>query len=230
MRGRRLLLAGVGAGLAVLLLWWVTLWKPRQSSVSAAREQGRAAQQNADDLELRVRRLEDLKSGAATKQAQLESLRIAVPDKPNLAQFILDANELASKAGIDVLTITPGPPAGGGPVTAVAGGGVGAAAAGTPAAVKISLTVNGGYFQVVDFLNELNDLPRIVVTDSLSVTAGNDPSRLAVSLTARIFTTPAGAAAVAPSGPSSPTTTVPRGAAGLAAGAAAGATTVTSVP
>ena len=38
--------------------------------------------------------------------------------------------------------------------------------------INLQLSVSGGYFQVVDFVNRLNGLPRLVVIDSLGLTTG----------------------------------------------------------
>jgi Tfp pilus assembly protein PilO len=160
-------------------------------------------------------RLQQSRRDQPLKQSQLETLRVAVPDDPNLAQFILDANDAASKAGIDFLSITPTPPSaqaqGTTPSTPAAGAGAGA----TPTPIRMSLSVSGGYFQVLDFINRLNRLPRIVVIDNLSMAGSGDATQLQVSIQARMFTTSsrpvAGAATGGATTGSSTTTTAPGG-------------------
>ena len=183
---RKTLLIAIGAVVGVVVLWWFLLWSPRQAKVAEARERAEAAETRQADLELRVARLKDLEEDQALKQSQLEELRVAIPDQPNLAQFILDANEAANKAGIEFLTISPQPP-------------TAESAIGGAAPVNLSITVAGGYFQVLDYLNRLDDLRRIVVVDSLNVTPGGtgaQSTKLSVSITARMFVN---AATVAPS-------------------------------
>jgi type IV pilus assembly protein PilO len=211
--GRRSIVIGVVAAFVVLLLWWFLLWSPQRKKVDDAKARTDAAQQQAAQLRVTLSRLQELKRTEALKRSQIEALRIAVPDQPNLAQFILDANDAANKAGIDFLSVTPSPPA-----TAAAGG---TTPAGAPAAVNLAMSITGGYFQVLDFVNRLTDLPRIVVIDNLSLAAG-DGSNMTVSITARMFTT--SAAPVAP-----PTTASAAGATTTTvAGAPAGATTTTT--
>jgi type IV pilus assembly protein PilO len=211
--GRRSIVIGVVAAFVVLLLWWFLLWSPQRKKVDDAKARTEAAQQQAAQLRVTLSRLQELKRTEALKRSQIEALRIAVPDQPNLAQFILDANDAANKAGIDFLSVTPSPPA-----TAAAGG---TTPAGAPAAVNLAMSITGGYFQVLDFVNRLTDLPRIVVIDNLSLAAG-DGSNMTVSITARMFTT--SAAPVAP-----PTTASAAGATTTTvAGAPAGATTTTT--
>jgi type IV pilus assembly protein PilO len=211
--GRRSIVIGVVAAFVVLLLWWFLLWSPQRKKVDDAKARTDAAQQQAAQLRVTLSRLQELKRTEALKRSQIEALRIAVPDQPNLAQFILDANDAANKAGIDFLSVTPSPPA-----TAAAGG---TTPAGAPAAVNLAMSITGGYFQVLDFVNRLTDLPRIVVIDNLSLAAG-DGSNMTVSITARMFTTSAA--------PVAPTTTAPAAGATTTtvAGAPAGATTTTT--
>jgi type IV pilus assembly protein PilO len=211
--GRRSIVIGVVAAFVVLLLWWFLLWSPQRKKVDDAKARTEAAQQQAAQLRVTLSRLQELKRTEALKRSQIEALRIAVPDQPNLAQFILDANDAANKAGIDFLSVTPSPPA-----TAAAGG---TTPAGAPAAVNLAMSITGGYFQVLDFVNRLTDLPRIVVIDNLSLAAG-DGSNMTVSITARMFTTSAA--------PVAPTTTAPAAGATTTtvAGAPAGATTTTT--
>jgi type IV pilus assembly protein PilO len=211
--GRRSIVIGVVAAFVVLLLWWFLLWSPQRKKVDDAKARTEAAQQQAAQLRVTLSRLQELKRTEALKRSQIEALRIAVPDQPNLAQFILDANDAANKAGIDFLSVTPSPPA-----TAAAGG---TTPAGAPAAVNLAMSITGGYFQVLDFVNRLTDLPRIVVIDNLSLAAG-DGSNMTVSITARMFTTSAAPVAPPTTAPAAGATTT------TVAGAPAGATTTTT--
>jgi len=205
----RRVLIGVVAGIAVVGLWFVALWKPQQAQIGKAEKRAAAAEQQANDLGLQVSRLQDLKSRTALQQSQLERLRVAIPDQPNLAEFILDANQVATKAGIDFLSITPAQPAAGTPTSGAAGA--------APASVHLSMTITGGYYQVVDFLNRVEAMPRIVVLDNVALTAGSGSAQLSVALDGRMFVTKVpdsataaptpGATPAAPSAPGATTTT-----------------------
>jgi type IV pilus assembly protein PilO len=193
---RRSIAIGVIAALLVLLLWWFLLWSPQRDDISAAKDRREAAEQQAAQLRVTLSRLQELKRTEALKRSQIETLRVAVPDQPNLAQFILDANDAANRAGIEFLSVTPAPPS---------------AAEGTaPASINLSISITGGYFQVLDFVNRLTDLPRIVVIDNLALNAG-EGSSMSVSISGRMFTTSAlPAPATAPTTTTAPTaTTVP---------------------
>ncbi len=182
----RRLLIPLGAGVVVLLLWYVALWGPQSSALSKANKRKSEAQAQTGTLQDQLKRLQDARNQQPLKQSQLETLRVAIPDDPNLAQFILDANDAASRSGIDFLSITPTQPSaqsGGSTGTTVAGG-----ANTTPVPIRIGMNITGGYFQVLDFINRLNALPRIVVVDSLTMSAAVT-SQLSVTLQERIFTT-----------------------------------------
>ena len=180
----RRLLIPLGAGVLVVILWLVALWLPQGSALSAAKKRKDEAQAQGATLRDQLKRLQDARRDQPLKQSELETLRVAIPDDPNLAQFILDANDAASRSGIDFLSITPSQPTA---PSAAASGTSGASAA--PVPIRIGMTIAGGYFQVLDFINRLNALPRIVVVDSLSMSGSGPTAQLQVTLQERIFTT-----------------------------------------
>ena len=183
---RRAVLIGAGAAVLVLILWYVVLWSPRQGAISDAKDRRDAAELEAGRLRTTLARLEELKQNEALTRSRLEELRVAVPDQPNLAQFILDANEAANRAGIEFLSVTPSPPA-----VPAASPDTDPAAAPTVSSIGLAMSVTGGYFQVIDYLNRLTDLPRVVVIDNLTVSPDEGGRSLSVTLQARMFTTAA---------------------------------------
>jgi len=177
------LLIPVGAALLVIVVWLAALWGPQSSALSKAKKRADAAVQQRDALQDQLTRLKSSKRDEPLKRSQLETLRVAVPDDPNLAQFILDANDAASRSGIDFLSITPTPPSSTAAPGATSGGGGGGTA---PVPVRLAISITGGYFQVLDFVNRLDRLPRIVVVDNLSLTSAA-AGQLTAAVTARMF-------------------------------------------
>jgi Tfp pilus assembly protein PilO len=229
---RRALLIGGAAALVVLLAWYFLLWGPRNDDISEARDRKDAAELQAQQLQSEIARLQAAQRDEPLRRAQLETLRAAIPDDPNLAQFILDTNDAATKAGIDFISIAPTPPAAAAPAatttttapgTPPGGNPTPGAGATPPAEIRVALQVQGGYFQVLDFVNRLTDLPRLVVIDALTVSA-DAGGRLSVALQTRMFTRelPAGFG-----GTTTTTTTAPGGA--TTTTAVGGATTTTAV-
>lgn len=216
---RRVIAVGAGAAFFVVLLWYFFLWSPQGGRIDDARERRGAAEQQESELRARLDRLRDQKRNEAATRSQIEVLRVAVPDQPNLAQFILDANDAATRSGIDFLSVSPTPPAAATTPGAAAG----------PAEIRLGLNITGGYFQVIDFINRLNELPRLVVIDTVSVTAAGQSSDLAVTMQARMFvaSVPAGAGAPVPGTAATPGATTTTTAPGATTTTVAGAATTT---
>ena len=189
---------GIAAGVCVglLVVWFLLLWSPKGKELSKAREARAAAVSDADQLQVKLTRLRDAARHEPELQASLDRLRSAVPDAPNLANFILDTNDVATKTGIDFLAISPKTPA----------------ASGTgPANIGLAINIKGGYFQTLDFMDRLMHQPRVLVIDSIQVTpARTDGGELlAVSVIGRMFTTALPAGTVTP--PTSAATATPGG-------------------
>lgn len=225
---------GIGALVAVLVLvlWYMLLWSPANGDVQEANDRQAQAEDEANRLRTEIQRLRAAQQNEPAQRARLEALRAGIPDDPNLAQFILDTNDAAVRAGIDFISVAPTPPAPAGAAgaaaatTATTAAGTAAtpgAAAAPPAEIRVNLQIQGGYFQALDFLNRLDLMPRIVVIDNLAVTA-DQTARLSVTIAARMFTgsVPAGFGGTA----ATPSTTVP----GATTTTVPGATTTTTVP
>lgn len=175
---RRNLLIAAGVAVLILVLWFVLLWRPQTDRLESAREREQvAADQNAQ-LELELARLRSAAERRNELVASQERLRSAIPEDPQLAQFILDANDAATASGVDFLSISPTPPSP-------------SETPGVPSVVALSITVDGGYFQVLDYMNRMNTMERIVVIDTINTSPGGDEGggRLSVSISARMFTT-----------------------------------------
>ena len=170
-----LLIAG-GAAAALLALWFLLLWGPQGGKLQDAEDRQEAADAANSALELRLARLEASQEKATELMADRDDLRRAVPDEPELAQFILDANDIATNAGVTFLSISPGEPS--------------PNPTGGPPVVTLNVSVRGTYESVIEYLRLLEELPRVVVVDSLSLVPA-EGTELAVSITARMFATSA---------------------------------------
>lgn len=192
---RRVIIVAVAAAALLLVLWFLLLWGPEGGQLEDARDREDAAEVQNAALELRLQRLQAAQEQAPQLTARLDRLRRAVPDDPQLAEFILDANHAASEAGVEFLSISPGVPS--------AGDGV------LPPIIRLDINVSGEYFSVLDYLDRLDDLPRIVVVDAVTLTPGGAAAaagpELAVSISGRMFATSA------PQVTSTTTTTAPDG-------------------
>jgi Tfp pilus assembly protein PilO len=174
--------------LAILAGGWFLLVSPKKSE--AAELQTQASAQDATNAKLRTQ-LEVLKAQAKDlpkKQAELARVAAKIPADPALPGLIRALTGAADSAGVELVTVTPGPPAAfaaasGASATAQAPDATGADAApaagglaGTLAAIPLTINVVGGYFEVAQFMANLEDLPRAVRVTNLALTPGLSPT------------------------------------------------------
>jgi Tfp pilus assembly protein PilO len=188
---RNQLLIGGAAVLVIVLLWYFLLYAPLGDDLSSAQEQTSAEQKKTDSLQADLARLQSQAKSASQQQAKLRQLDAAVPKNPDLAEFIIQANDIAESSGISFLSIAPTPPA--------AGEGA--------SVINLTISISGSFFQLQEYLRSLEQLERLVIVDGISISAGGGGSgstgtgttgtadtsstgdtTLSVSITARMFT------------------------------------------
>lgn len=219
----RVAVVGVLFAVVLVMVWNLLIFAPKGRDLSAAKKEAQAAQATEPQYRAALTRLQEISKNGPEIAAQLDRLSAAVPTSPDLDGFILSANQIAVQSGIDWLSVSPS-----------------VAQAGTtgPSVIPLTMSIQGGFFQVLDYLNRLEDLGRLVIIDALNATAaGADNATtggsstgappLAVTLTGRMFTM---AAPPAPAG-STPEPGPTSGASGStppASGNSSGNTTSTS--
>jgi Tfp pilus assembly protein PilO len=202
----------------VVAVWWMFVFSGVRTDSSNVDKDIDAAKTAQSGLETELSQLEDLEANAPQTEARLEQLRKLVPQQADLASFIDEANELGVSAGVDWVSISPTAPTSTGAVNTI----------------SFTMTVSGGYFQVLDYLNRLENTSRLVVTDGVTIEPGgtdpeaSGPPKLTADITARMFsqgTVPPSATSTDPSAPVDPTAPIGSGVnGGVAAGAMAGMT------
>jgi type IV pilus assembly protein PilO len=195
---RRVLLIAVGASLAVIGVWYALLWTPGGSALRKAKARNAAAVEQQAQLQSKLVGLQKAKKDMPVLQAQLDTLRAAIPDQVQLDQVIATVDAASRGAGVALTTLSPAPISTAKPTPGASAG---------LQEVKLQMAATGSYFQVTDFVNRLNAAPRLVMVDNLSITGGaggatgapatsasQPASALTVSLTARMFVQPTGGA------------------------------------
>jgi Tfp pilus assembly protein PilO len=178
VRSRILVFGGMLA--VVTMLAFVVVLRPQAASIADIRQQAEAQRQRVEERNLDLHQLQALQQEAPQLRARAQRVDTAMPNDPQLAQFVLQVHDAARKSAIDWLAVSPGLPQ-----------------AGQQAGVEeISLSMNltGGYFQVEDFVARLETLGRALKISQ--VTLGPGPAglpQLAAALVMKIFfaTTPA---------------------------------------
>jgi Tfp pilus assembly protein PilO len=206
------LLIGAGVAVLVVVVWYAAIYSPKNHDLTTAHDDLASARSQQQSLQAQLSNLRGLEANRAKQQATLQKLSAAVPTTPDLAGFILQANDIATQAGVNWLQVSPSLPA--------------AATGGGPTTINLTMQLEGGFFQVYDYLNRLEDLQRLVVVDAVNInTKGGDTGgsttdpTLTMAVTARMFTRAAPATG-------SPGT----GGTGTTGGGAATTTTPTSSP
>ena len=178
----KLALIGVGASIVLIGVWFFALWKPASNDLDKAKADQVAAESKAQQLEGRLSHLKVLEKNAAQLEADKALLATAIPDGDKLDDFIHQVNERAAKAGVSFVSVSPQQPNTG---TAAPGA---SGPVGGPTAVGLQIQVSGDYFQLLGFLEQLRDGPRLVTVDSFSLSgAGN---QMSAAITGRMFIAP----------------------------------------
>jgi hypothetical protein len=175
-RSRELLLA-VAAMVLVLTAGALLLVRPVREAASQARDDQRAAQRESQSLQNQIRALQALQANEATLRAEAEKAVAEFPATPALPGLVDALQDMADKAGVELTAVSPSPPK---------------TSSLHPQLAEIStqLTVNGGYFEIQDFLARLEDLvkgtdasgrvpPRSLLVNSVSISAGGASSTAA---------------------------------------------------
>lgn len=182
---RRLLLIATVVSVAIVGLWWVFLFSPAADELSEAEDRRDTADGQLVTLREQRDRLALLVEQRPFFQSELESLRAAVPERDDLAGIILSIDEAAKASGVEFATFSAAEP-------------------GLPdefglAPVQIQVGGEGGYFQILDFVNRLNRIHRIVVIERISLASSGSeedlgPPRLTLNLGMSTFVTGASGA------------------------------------
>jgi Tfp pilus assembly protein PilO len=109
----RTVTAGVLAAVLIVAAWWVFVFSPARSDANKVGSEVTAAKAKSRSLETEQKQLEDLEKRAPQIQADRDRLRSAVPDQPELATFIEQANQLGTDTGVTWVSISPSEPAAG---------------------------------------------------------------------------------------------------------------------
>jgi Tfp pilus assembly protein PilO len=182
-------------GLAIILvlfLWYRFVYSSMDSQASKATQAAQDAKTQADSLQ---HQLNELTGTSQKKKASNDELQKAIPPTPDVGAFLRQVQQVRDSVGIPdaFQTIVPTAP------TAQSGGGT----------VGMGITVKGSYSQMMDYVNRLNKLSRLVVIDNVQITASTAggtssggptgevfagqgaPPELSMQISARLFTSAA---------------------------------------
>jgi type IV pilus assembly protein PilO len=205
------LLTVVGC-LAVLAAGWFLLISPKKAEATDLVAQTAAQEAANDGLRTQLQVLKAQAKDLPKKQADLARVATKIPDNPAMPSLIRALTAAATSAGVELVSVTPGvpvaveAPVGAAPVAPAAAQAVPAPAAAAPAGpvvpgtapagapagalatIPLSINVIGGYFEVSQFLADLEGLPRALRVTNLTLAPGTSPTAV---VTAGAATAPA---------------------------------------
>ena len=179
----------VVVALLLSLAFWFFLYKPTSEEQAAVETQTASLEQQAATLQAQIDSLRDVESRQVEIRAALARLEEFIPQGPAQPPTIRQLQRAADAAGAEIVTITFGEPE-----VPTAAEGATPADTGiqgtTLANIPLSMALEGGYFQLVDFFRRVEvDVPRAILIETLNVAEAEDEGfpRLRTDWTGQIF-------------------------------------------
>jgi Tfp pilus assembly protein PilO len=171
-------IAGIAAGAALLLVvvWYFALFSPESHHLTSARAARAAAAQQVSSLDAQVAQLEVVQKQIPADRVKLASRTAAVPNNPQLPDALAQFHADAVLSGVTLSSLSPTEPT---------AGSSGSATAGTPS-IDVSISTTGSYQQLQSFMTLVSRMPRTVVLNTMSISAGASTT-LTANFTAEIF-------------------------------------------
>jgi Tfp pilus assembly protein PilO len=161
--------------LSLLLILFLVL--PKMGQVSEAEDERAQTQSEQTALLSEKEALEDAKARAPEYRAIIEEVQQRIPPVADEAGLLLLLQNAATAAGLDVATISPATP------TFDADAGL--------SAISVGVSASGSYFEITEFMYEIETLPRAAKATGVSITpsdtSGTVPT-LQLSTTVLLYT------------------------------------------
>jgi Tfp pilus assembly protein PilO len=164
----------IGAALLVVVLLaagWFLLVSPKRAAAASLNTAAVSQEQANATVRTQIAALKAQAVDLPRKQARLDEISAKLPDNPALPSLIRALSDAADKANVELTSIAPAVPA-----TLVAAVPTTVGLATPPVAVSqipVALVVQGRFFQVEQFLSNLESLPRaLTVTTFAMVPSG----------------------------------------------------------
>lgn len=177
MKRATTLLLVLGA-LLLVVVSFLFLIKPKMDEVAALEVEAEDIRAQQAQVETQIRALEEVRATSPNLEAELAAVGAIVPDNPSLPATLRQLQVAADDSGLTLVSVAPGAPAA-----------VGSTEVPDLASIPLSLSLEGGYFQVVDFLRRIED-PRLtargILVQDVSVSPAEYPT-LAVTVSGTMF-------------------------------------------
>ena len=195
--------------LAVLSAGWFLVISPKRSEAADLRTDAESQQRANLGLQAQLATLKAQAKDLPKQQAALAAVAAKIPDNPALPALIRALSKAADDAGVELVSLAPSVPVAVLPAaqtavvpqsTAKAGSSssatvtpkapVAADVTGTLKQIPLAINVVGGYFQVEQFFDRLENLSRALKITGFSVTPGVSPTKKSTAATAAAASDP----------------------------------------
>ncbi|MBW3663972.1 MAG: type 4a pilus biogenesis protein PilO [Actinobacteria bacterium] len=172
---RQAVLVAVLVTALVVVAYYLFLLKPKMDEVGEVEEEIATVQQQEAQLRSRLASLEEVRARAPEIEAAIAATTAVLPTEPNLPAALRQLQLAADEAGARLITVAPARPA------QVEGADFGV--------INVSVSVEGGYFQIVDFFRRVEDpsiSPRAIRWQTVALAVAEYPT-LTLSATGQMF-------------------------------------------
>ena len=152
---RNILILGLLIIVLVVVGYYFLLLSPLLGTLDARAQERSAKESELASLQQEVAQLEAAKRNAPETERQLLELAKRVPTQPEIPTLVVQIEDVADASGVSQLSIepgTPGPPPGGGDFSVV----------------PVTMSFEGTYEQLQDFLLRTRNLARLVTVNSVT--------------------------------------------------------------
>lgn len=171
-------LLAVLAAVALLVVSFLFLIKPKMDEVVELEAQAEDIRTQQQTTQSQITALEQVRATSPNIESELAAVGAIVPDSPALPATLRQLQMAADESGVTLISVAPGAPSA-----------AGVAEVPELSVISLSLSLEGGYFQIVDFLRRLEDpviTARGMMVVDLAVAPAEYPT-LAVTMSAQMF-------------------------------------------
>ncbi len=152
------LIAGVVACLLVLALGYFLVVSPAKKAVDDTQAKIDDTQQQIQVEQNRVVQLKEFQKDPQQFLRQIDALKERLPENVQLSDVITQIDYAAGEAGLDFFSVKPNNPV----------------SSGNFYSVDLEVVLNGRYFNLVEFFNHIERLPRTVKVVKLALVEDDD--------------------------------------------------------
>ena len=179
-------LIGVLVAVVLTAAFWFLLYQPQNERAADLRAEVETIRAQEAQLQARIAELRDVQRNEVEIEAALLRLEEYVPSGIGQPSALRQLQRTADNAGADVFSITFEDPEQPDNAATAPTGEPGAVLVNVP----VTIVIDGGYFQIVDFLRRLEvDLPRAVLVQGIALAEAPEASfpTLRATLSAQLF-------------------------------------------